>query len=308
MLTIAYFTNRLEPKIEWFFDSLGNQAKGERLRVVVVDYHAGNPDRRAQVDALAKDRFDLVHVEPKPTVWQGKHRLTTRDYFAASNARNTAICLAPDGHIALVDDLSCLQPGWLDRVKMHVSTAPGRITCGAYRKVLEMTVRHGEVVHYKNNPIGNDHRLSWVSPGHVRNCGGDWMYGCSLVAPVNAFLDCNGYDEDCDGMGYEDVVCGTMLAAHGWSFAYDPNMMTFESEELHHTSGNAFLRVNKGISPNDASHKMLDMLRKGRKTAPNYFGEGGIRALRQAVLSGEPFPVVQVPQHHWPDGQPLSEM
>lgn len=119
VLTIAYMTNRREPRVDWFFASLARElstaAAGElgNLRCVVVDFWADESGRRAAFAALAPAGVELVHVPPKPTVWQGPHRLTGRDYFAAASARNTALCLAPDGWIAYVDDLSVLMPGWL---------------------------------------------------------------------------------------------------------------------------------------------------------------------------------------------------
>lgn len=104
-----------------------------------------------------------------------------------------------------------------------------------------------------------------------------------------------------------------MLEQHGWKLMYDRRMLTFESEELHFVE-KPFKRIIKAKAANsnfgekDASHTILNMTRGGRKVAPNYFGEGGIRAVRQRVLAGEPFPITQVPDRDWRDGQLLSEM
>lgn len=305
--TISYITNRLEPKFEWFCGSLARQGGGA-IGVNVIDYHAEKPNRRHEIAAIA-GKYGITlskHVPPKPTVWQGKHKLTKQDYFAASNASNTAIALCPTEWIAFVDDLSVLMPGWLDRVK--VATQRSEITCGAYRKVLELQVENGEVTHYVNHPQGNDIRLDQTGPNVVTPCGGSWFFGCSFVAPVEALLTINGFDEDVDSMGYQDCLAGLMLGSNGYRFVYDSGMMTWESEELHFQPGNRFIRWDPGISPEDKSHKILELHAAGRTKAPNYFGPEGLRGLRNRILAGEDFPVVQVPDREWFTGKLLKDL
>lgn len=305
--TISYITNRLEPKIEWFFGSLVKQGGGD-IGVNVIDFHADDEKRRIDVFELAqKYGIKLVrHITPKPSVWQGPNRLTKADYFAASNASNTAIAICPTDWIVFVDDLSVLRPGWLNCVKEAV--ARGGITCGAYRKVLELTVENGEVTHHKEHPLGIDAREKTVGSNVVVPCGGEWFFGCSFVAPIEALLKINGFDEDCDGMGMQDCIAGLMLKANGYSFVYDSRMMTWESEELHGQPGNVFHREDWGVSPNDKSHKILDLVYGGRKVAPNYFGPFGLRQLRQSILEGNSFPAATVPQHEWFSGTPLRDL
>lgn len=306
MLTVAYMTSRRDCRIEWFFDSLMRQAGSEffGMRVVVVDFFAGEREDYKEYRRLE----NVVWVEPKPTVWQGRHRLTSRNYFAASNARNTAICHAVDGHIAFVDDLSVLLPGWLACVKEAMAE---EVTLGRYAKVEKLVVDKGEVISFEAKPVGEDSRYQ-EGRGPVKfQVSGEWMYGASLVAPVEAFLRINGFDEDCDSMGSEDYICGMMLERAGYRVFYDQRMMTFESEELHHVEP-AFARIIKpyveGVSKfrdKDASHAILNMVRRGRSVAPNYCN---LRYLRQFVLNGGEFPVAMNPQHDWRDGQPISEM
>jgi hypothetical protein len=327
MLTIAYFTSRAEPKLQWFFDSLQRETGGnyDGIRIAIIDRLCGEryilcqvpPDSHEEIKSELISRppagpwaitsAEVRHVPPKPTVWQGEHRLTKEDWFAAANARNTAICLAPDGWIAFVDDLSVLMPGWLGRV--HVAmTHPNRITCGAYRKVKELVVDRGNVVSFADHPGGRDNRMAHVQGDGPHPCSGNWMYGCSLVAPVEAFLKVNGYAEAwCDGMGFEDCIAGIMLAKHGYEFVYDPLMLTLESEELHHQLP-VMKRSDYGVSPNDKSHAVLNAATSGNGWHPNYFGEEGLRGLRQRVLAGEPFPVVQIPAHEWFTSTPLGDL
>lgn len=316
-LTICYFTSRKQPMIEWFFDSLDRETKGnyEGIRLVIVDFYAwkrfGTGDRDGLPefdDKIARLNCEVKYVTPKATVWQGEHRRTKVDWFAAANARNTAICHAPDGWIAFVDDLSVLLPGWLSRVRAAMDGPQNRITCGAYRKTRGMIVRAGEVISYTNYPPGNDNRLAHVSGDGPHECSSNWLYGCSLAAPVEAFLSINGFPEAlCDGMGFEDVIAGIMMGKKGYNFVYDPRMMTFESEELH-AQLPIMKRSDYGVSPNDKSHAILNIALTGNGWHPNYFGEEGIRGLRQRILAGEPFPVERVPEHEWYLGTRLEEL
>lgn len=308
-LNIAYMTSRQAPMIHWFFDSLHRECAGlyDGLRLIVVDFHADTPGRR---DAFAKAAHcDIVHVPAKPTVWQGPHRLTTTDYFAAANARNTAVCLARDGWIVFVDDLSVLLPGWLACVRRAIERR--YIVCGTYKKVLALVVENGEAVYYREHTAGLDSRWKLCrDDGPVRLPGGA-MYGCSVAMPLEAILDINGYDEDCDcmGLGSEDYIAGIMLEHRGYDIRLDCKMQTLESEERHHWE-KPMKRVIEGEpeSQNNASWAILGPVVAGKRTAaPNYF-DGGIRCLRERVLAGEPFPVMKIPEHSWYSGRHLSTL
>lgn len=252
--------------------------------------------------------MDFVLTPPKPTVWQGKHRLTSEDYFAPSNARNTAICLAEDGWIAFVDDLSVLLPGWLAAVKEAMQ---GKyIALGAYKKVKKLVVENGQVMSFEPFPAGVDSRLGRYPPGMATPAPGSDLFGCSFAMPVESALAVNGFDENCDSMGGEDYTFGIILGNAGFTFKYDPRMMTYESEEHHNVLGEP--PIKRMIKPSsmgskDASWDMLHSVR-GRAWSPNYFGAEGIRGLRKRILAGEPFPITQIPEHHWVDGQPLKDM
>lgn len=309
-LSIAYFTSRKNPLIEMFFDSLDRELAGDYTdkRIIVVDFWAEEEGRKEYIASRANDeqRKVLVHVPPKPTPWQGKYRITKEDWWAVCNARNTAICLASDGWMVLCDDLSVMIPGYgaaLRRAMQRDRT----ITCGAYRKVNKLVVENGDLVSFEDHPAGHDNRLAHAPNGAI-GCAGNWMYGCSLIAPVESFLEIGGYPEAwCDSLSFEDVIGGILAERRGWKFVYDPAMMTFESEEAHH-GGPAMKRSDYGQSPNDKSHHVLRMAQSSNGFHPNYFGEEGIRGLRQRVLSGDPFPIVGIPENEWFTGTLLSEL
>lgn len=303
--------------IEWFFDSLHNELEGnyDGIKIVVIDFWVQEMGRDWSKKAVetrksyiqSKARHEITHVPPKPTVWQGAHRLAKINYFAASNTRNTALCLAPDGYIVYADDLSVLLPGWMKEVRNAI--ANNWIAQGSYSKVLKLDVHDGKVVNYVYHPHGRDSRLDHVKNDDPHISGGSWNYGCSLAIPTQALLNVNGFDEDCDSMGFEDVICGLMLQRTGNTIMYCPRMRTLESEELHFVE-QPFARIIKKLVPEsnykDSSHAILDWVLNGRRvTAPNY---QDMSELRQRVLAGEPFPAIGIPEHDWRDKQLIREM
>lgn len=306
-LTLAYMTGRHDPKIEWFFDSLLAQPGQQPDRIIIVDFFCDErPNWAAELyGAKFPDGWpwQVTHVAPKPTVWQGPHRLTKDHWWAMSNARNTALCLAPDGWIAYVDDLSVLLPGWLQSVREAM--AGNYVVYGAYKKVNKLVVENGLVKSYEEH--SKDSRLPLSSGGPV-SVAGSCLFGCSLAGPVEAFLSVNGWPEDlCDGLGFEDCIMGHAMGNRNeWAFRYDPRMMTLESEEHHghRHSDMVFRHEDFGQSPNDKSHAVLGI---GRSS--NYFPNScNIREVRAAALRGEPFPIMQNPRHEWYTKTPLEEL
>ena len=157
---------------------------------------------------------------------------------------------------------------------------------------------------------GNAPRLLREGLLDIETCS-CWEYGASVCVPLEAMLQINGFDEDCDSMGGEDYAAGIMLEHRGWEIVYHQGMWTLEDELLHHVEV-PFKRIIKHRGPGstfverDASLCYLNMVKyRGRDRAPNY---ADMRALRAHVLAGGDFPVSQIPEHDWRDGQPLREM
>lgn len=294
--------------VDWFFDSLINQSSFDLkdLSVVFVTRTA-NPGNFILWGHEPKEH---LFGGPKPNVWQGHYRLTKEDWFAAANARNTALCLAPDGYIAYCDDLSVLMPGWLSAVRESMNG--GYVACGAYKKVKDLKVENGIVKSYTEFPAGMDARWQYVhaDPSPAER---GWLFGCSCAMPVEALLTINGWPEMCDGTGFEDCCTGIALSNAGYKLMYDRRMLTLESEEHHHIEPSLRREdwhyegdkpVLGGNGLDDKSHALLNIAEQSKRFE-NYCD---MRELRQKVLSGEPFPITQIPEHEWYSKLPLREL
>lgn len=332
-ITIAYLTNRRTPKLCWFLDALTEQGMDYpnlTIDLIVVDFCAEEEGRLTSL-LLDCERFSdhnwckIKHVTPYPNPYQGRLKIPKDEWFNAAAARNTAICLCRDDHIVFADDLSCPAPGWLSSVLSAI--AKNRITLGTYHKVMDMKVSGGRMKSFKDHPTGHDHRLGVISnPAHgfklqtasgtkgLYHAPSEWLYGCSLAMPIEPLLQVGGFLEAMTAsMGYEDCAMSRMLSNNGHQFFIDINMMTYESEELHHGPGQFFRRRDplRGKRPDgandDMSHALLDAVAT-LKYHPNNFDPGGIRELRRKVLAGEPFPERRHPQHCWWTGEPLEQI
>lgn len=316
MFTICYLTNRRNPRFDWFADSLLLQLnryeelyKGALPQVVVIDSQLWHPpfeQRMAMVHKL-RQHLHVTHLPPKPCIWQGPHRLTQRDYFAAANARNTAACVANYNYLVFVDDLSVLTGNWLNEAG-HAATH-NYVVCGAYKKVRNLQVENGEVKHCDEFEHGIDSRWGIGSNEGMRPIGGGQMFGCSFGVPLEDYLNVNGQDEICDAIGGEDYNFGIRLEKAGRKIWYNRNMLTLESEEAHHEE-HPFIRIDKKTPDNpdghDSSNVILNRtLKGGMWTQGNHFM---LRQTRETVKSLQGFPTPKAPTTHWPDGQPLSEM
>jgi hypothetical protein len=288
-LTICYVTARKEPNIEWFLQSLEHQVKpGDPVNVIVVDFHGDMGDR--------SKKFPVKYVLPKPNVWQGEHRLTQKEWWATSAYRNTGLCCANSEWIAWIDDRSVLMPTWLQAVRDAM--AGNYAVCGAYEKRTGMTVENGFIRH-GGIVIGEDPRRTYR---RLSDVPGSYWFGCTNALPVEWALRVNGYDESCDSLGLEDCIFGQMLQLNGHPIKYDPRMKIVEdrSSEFYEA---AVGRTDKGTSPNDKSHALLQRV-AGKKQATHHWN---LREVRDQVLRGEPFPIPTEPTTDWWDGKPLSE-
>lgn len=302
-LTIAYITSRSFPRFDWFLDSLART--GFDGQIIIVDFYANNRHSPGFEQAPSSPLI-VYHGPPKPTVWQGPHRLTSQDCWAASNARNTAICLCKTEHIAFLDDRCVLMPTWLESVKNAIES--NRVVAGTYEKRTGMTVENG-VIKHAGIIIGEDARAQYTNKywngQQINKCPGSWLFGCCLALPLEWALEVNGYEELCDGLGMEDIVFGAMLENCQHPIFFDMNMKMVEDRTPDYCSP-IMEKTSKEKHANDVNDKGHAAIKKfmglKRSNSPD------LRAIRESVLAMNPFPIPTEPTHDWFDGMPLRDM
>lgn len=329
-ITIAYVTGRADPKWEWFVDSMVKQIPPEDLPLIEFLFIDGllwakdiarpdgaaikfghsnwhNPARLQQLLDVVGGRFTYRHLPVKPSVFQGPFRLTPRDWFDATAVRNTALITASADHIAFQDDLSCPAPTWWADVKKFMHEKPHSVLEGSYRKLRDMVVENGVIASSTDHPAGHDHREEHGKAGEWAKGYGSWLFGCCFLAPIDLLLLVNGYDPRASGIGAEDSMLGLRIENAGFhEFYYSLGMFSPESEDHHHIEGNLYKREDKGVSPKDKSHALLDLAR-GSQRCDN---DGTGRSISEQRNDYRETGFVSIPSGptvDWYDGQPLSE-
>lgn len=303
-LSIGFITSRLDPLIHYFFDSLARQITPEyAIDVVVVDYFADEPERKLLIGnsfarSLTLPDVTLLHVNCMPTVWQGKYQLTPEAWWCKSAYLNSFICLAKFSFLAMVDDRSVLNPNWLRCVCEAYENSYGVV--GTYEKWARLKVENGLVISSDESELlGSDNRPQYdhATPTH------DW-YGGHCALPLEWCLQVNGFSSDvCDSLGSEDSMFGVTLRNSGFPMRYDARMKLLEDRTPGEIGG-VLKRADKGISPLDKSHAIVDRFR-GATTSQNSYD---IREVRENVQAGLPFPPPTASGQDWFDGEFLRDM
>jgi hypothetical protein len=303
-LTLAFITGRHLPQWWWLRDSFAREADRYGLldmpSLVIVNANARQNSR-----TFLNQKF----TPPKPNIWQGQYRVTSRDWWAVSAAQNTAICLCQTEWICFFDDRCVLLPGYLDALEAAMDG--NYALAGAYEKRTGMTVEDGVIRHcgivVAEDGRGETCRLNgWKTP---YPCGGEWLFGANFACPLEWLLECNGVPEICDGQSFQDVQLGLLLQHNGHEIRYDPRAKIIEdrSPEL---CGPTYRREDKGVSPNDKSHALLAKFNnpKAKRAIHTPGWEFDIRKVRTDVLAGKPFPVPpDIEFKDWWDGQPIKD-
>jgi hypothetical protein len=310
-LTICYITSREKPNTQWLFESLSPQIRsgGEEVGIFIIDGFSPRltKERAAHIQSGQRPNTPATWIAPKPTVFQGKYRLTKKECWAASNARNTGICLCETEWIAFLDDRCVLMPDWLNCIREAM--AGNYAVFGSYEKRTGMTVNNGVIVH-GGIVTGKDPREEytdkfWGGKAPVK-APGEWSFGCTLALPLEWALTVNGYEELMDSLSAEDVVSGTHLKNNGFDLRYDKRMKIIE-DRTPSELGTPMFRTSKERWPHDKEdkgHKALERFLPLARASHDW----NLRQIRTDVLSGKPFPIPTRPTHDWFDGKPLSEL
>lgn len=300
-LTVGYITARNQPHFEWFLESLANQMKpDDEIEVILVD----GIYKQRYIDipkTSAGDDLTVRHVAVMPNIWQGRHRIRKQDNWAASAARNTAICLCQTDWIAFCDDRCVLTKNWLNGIRgaQHY----GYVVAGSYEKRIHMQVKEGKITH-QGTVAGKDTRVADKSP---MKAPGNWLFGCTLALPLQWALSVNGYDTTCDGIGAEDCFFGMMLENSGYPIFYESRMQIIEDRTPGECSPIMY-RTDKGVSPNDKSHAMVEKLRALRQSLhiPVHYD---LREIRDTLKAKGKFPVPEKKQYRdWYDDSLINEI
>jgi len=284
-LSIVYVTGRQDPQLSWMRDDLLRQVRSDdEIQLIVVDVYG-----RTSAELGVEGRFhEVITTRPKPNIWQGEHRVTTVNWWANSNARNTGIALVKHSYVAFLDDRCHLGAQWLDTVR-RAAMRRGSVIVGAYEK-------------HENGKITRDHRLQ-VCPGGKDNCGGNWLYGCTFALPLEWCLEANGFEEGCDGLSGEDYIFGFMLENNGHRIDFAPSLFVSLERSQPHVS--TYIRRDKGVSPNDKSHSAIARFkpRKRAEFTPD------LRQLREHLSRGGAFPIPDPAYDYrdWYDGSLIRD-
>jgi hypothetical protein len=311
-LALGYITGRRNPKWEWYFDAIRSQNRKRVTQIIVIDYYAQVCDDWTQTDVekrqeylfdSAGDLWPLVKwSSPKPTIWQGPHRVTRGNHWAMSNARNTAICLCKADWLSLSDDRCALSPMWMAGIKRAI--AHNYIMFGAYEKHHGLRVHNGVAV-ASDKHVASDNRLA-VSKGKIAVANGAWGYGCTLAAPLTWLLDAGGYPEKADGLSFEDVLASMVWHRRKYPMRYDPMSMVIQDRTPSELDA-PFIRNDKGEigTPRDKSHAALEVIGAKDKCE----NEFDLREERERVLRGEPWRIPdRTDPRDWFDGSRISDL
>ena len=294
-VTVAFITGRAKPHLLWVLEGLTRQARpGDMIQVIVIDALDRSVDQLAP--GFSPRATGGVHAlsvtRPKPSIWQGPHRVTSCDWWAMSNARNTAFVLAEHDYIVFLDDACRLGDGWLEAVRVGYRQRAS-VIAGTYDKI-------------ESGRVTPDTRRA-TSPSGMLNCGGGWLFGCTFAMPLQWALEVNGFEEGLDGMGMEDCMFGLYLANNGRRIDFSIQLRVEQDRgELAGTnSSTVYKKIDKGVSPNDKSHAALDRFAKRRRTefTPD------LRALRTHMQRGGqwPAPMLGPDARDWYDGKFIRE-
>lgn len=324
-LSICFMTGRLDPHLDWVLDALAAQKKpDDQIEIIAIDALANARRLLGEREHQILDRTTGIRVSsmlPKPNIWQGPHRVTDRDWWATSNARNTFLCLARFDYVAFLDDRARLGPRWLDAVRSYEqayrkgrqadprSTAAGQ--CAEDRRDAVCVGSYDKLEGDPAAPVrSQDHRRG-LKPNGQTGCTGGWLYGCTFALPLSWAIDVNGFEEGCDGLTGEDYIFGLMLQNTGRRLDFVPALYV----EQDRTRGNesakgdkgftghtyGYACKDKGISPNDKSHAALARFGKRTRTeiTPN------LADLRARMQSGDrwPIPDPRIDWRDWYDGE-----
>lgn len=239
-ITLCYITARRQPMFKWFVDSLISQYPNNKIedQIVIIDLFIDyDENRKDNLKKLIDNRFEYLHIPPKPSIWLGKHRKTSRNFYDGAGTRNTGFIVCDTEYIVFIDDLSVLMPNWLS---YHRKAAEKKIIfSGAYDKVYDICFKDNIFQSYTRKDL--DCRLAYQKDDNDLISWGGWAFGTNTGFPMEYIMKVNGYDEFLSARrGGEDCNLGIRLENAGYKdkFFYNKNCLIIEDTELHYNGEN----------------------------------------------------------------------
>lgn len=206
LLSIIYCTARVNPRFDLLEKSLQASAKKHphiKWELIIVD-------------ALRDERPDVcappghIWLAPKPTPWQGKHRLTSKDYWAKASANNTGAAYARGAHLVYLDDCMYVHEDFL--MYHWAAAAKNYVIAGSMISVIGEPPNATSFKVYADDPRtlwnGVPLEMMWKK----RPAKETELYGSNWSAPLSLILAVDGHDEAYDGQrAFEDIDIGVRL-------------------------------------------------------------------------------------------------
>jgi len=282
LLSVIVITARAQPQIETLMRAIDAQAvSGDVIELVLVDF-LGRSFTDLDLDNtwLAQRTARPAHIgsvklcKPKPTPYQGEHRVTSRDLHAIANARNTGFIVSSMPYLAFLDDRVTLGARWLETIREYAKRGDDdRAIAGPCDR------------HEFGARVRDDRRLR--SPNGRGDCPGDWLYGGNFALPRALYELVNGCEEGTDPCGRQDRVLGMMLRNNGVRIDFLTSMgVVFDRDTAN--KPHPFPRLRPGVPPADKARAILKRYGGRMRTDPATTPD--LKAMRRIILAGGKFP------------------
>lgn len=300
-LSLIYITGRADPRLDWTLDALAGQwHNDDEVELILVDVLGRDisrestlcGEREQAILARSPQITRVIAGTPRPNIWQGKYRVTSRDWMAVEVSRNTGIVLATHPQLAFLDDRCRPCPQWVDTVRRYAAT-PKAVAAGSYDK------SEGAV---DAPSLFVDHRLG-LYPEGKNDCGGGWLYGCSFTLTLAAALEVNGFEEGCCGVGQDDCMFGLMLVNAGYTVDFVPSLHVSQDR----TTGNPRCKSIYGFRDKHIAPDAI-ITRFGSRKRTEFTPD--LRELRAVLAAGGSFPIPDptVDYRDWYDNALIRDM
>mgnify|MGYP001589400451 CR=1 FL=1 len=217
--------------LEWQIKALKQQTFTDYEWVLVDDLYSLTKERAV---ALVNGTFPLIHIPPNKR----------EDYPVIASACNDGLIYARGRLVFFMNDYvlphpNCLQRHWEIYQKYPDAMISGRGLQVGFKPEQLDTLKGDEVVadyrrglfdnhFFKREKLGTD--LYEAFRDGIQN----WWAGRNDSAPLEAILECNGFDETFDGRwGGQDADLAQRLMTYGLRYLLDTKSICLEFEHVH---------------------------------------------------------------------------